>query len=184
MKTMLPLRLFTAAAVVIASLAFGRVDLGVSVASAAAAPNLGDKVVDYCRKNMGKKIGSGQCAALAFQALREAGARTRAGKDFPKPGDYVWGRLVYLLEATPDGRKATGNLSDVRRGDIVQYRDARLGRAHFGHHTAVVAGLEEYRLKVYQQNVGGTQHVVDGAVRLDKLSAGWLRIYRPVPAGK
>lgn len=46
-------------------------------------PSRGESVVEFCRQHMGERVGSGQCAALAFQALKAAGAQTKAGPDFP-----------------------------------------------------------------------------------------------------
>lgn len=163
--------------------------LGVALLAAgqdawAGSASLEERAVDYCRKHLGERVGNGQCAALAFQALKAAGGRTRAGPDSPQKGDYVWGRLVYMIEASPDGTRARGKLSDVRAGDIVQYRDAEFARAHFHHHTAVVAFIDERTLRVYQQNAGGKQFVTEGAVRIDKLARGWIRIYQPIPAGR
>src|SRR5438132_5925422 len=133
--------------------------------SAAGAPRLGDKVVSFCKEHLNKTVGNGECAGLATQALKAVGARTRGGPDSPSKGDYVWGRQVYLLEATPDGLKEQGKLSDIRPGDIMQYRNVKLGeKGGFGHHTAVVAEVDEQgkRIKLYQQNAGGRRFVTEG----------------------
>ena len=142
---------------------------------------LEDKVIDFCKHHMGEKVGNGECAGLAFQALKAAGAKTRGGPDSPAKGDYVWGRQILLIESTPEGPKTTGQWSDVRPGDIVQYHDTKFVTAHFAHHTAIVREIDEKSLKVYQQHVNGTEIVGEGAVRLDKLANGWLRFYRPIP---
>jgi myosin tail region-interacting protein MTI1 len=141
-----------------------------------------ERVLSFAKANLGRRVGNGECAALAFQALRAAGAKPRAAHGFPSPRDYVWGKLVLLAEAAPNGPKMTGALGDVRPGDIAQFSNARLGRAHFAHHTAVVADISDKRLGLLEQKVGGRRFVVEGAIRLDKLSAGWIRFYRPVPA--
>jgi hypothetical protein len=144
---------------------------------------LGDRIVDFCAAHFGQRVGNGQCAGLATRALRAAGA-SRRSPDFPGPGDYVWGRQVLLVEATPDGPRFTGQLSDVEPGDVIQYRDARFITAHWGHHTAVVESLDLNRqdLHVYQQNAGHRQYVTRGLVHVALLSHGWMRIYRPRPA--
>ena len=41
--------------------------------------------------------------------------------------------------------------------------------------------LQKILDKVIQQHVGGGRTVVEGAIRLDKLSKGWIRFYRPLP---
>jgi len=139
------------------------------------------RVVAYCKSHLGQKVGNGQCAGLAFQALKAAGARTRGGPDSPGRGDYVWGKQILLIESTATGPKMTGDLNDVHPGDIVQYHETKFVTARFAHHTAVVQEIDARTLKVYQQHVNGTEIVGEGAVRIDKLSQGWLRFYRPLP---
>ncbi len=139
------------------------------------------KIIAYCQNHLGQRVGNGQCAGLASQALKEAGAKTRGGPDSPETGDYVWGRQILLVEAGPNGVKITGEISDVHPGDIVQYRNARFAKAHYAHHTSIVREISQKSLKVYQQHVNKTEIVEEGAVRLDKLEEGWLRIYRPIP---
>jgi hypothetical protein len=155
--------------------------------SAADVPRLGDKVVAFCKNHLDKTVGNGECAGLATQALRAVGAKARAGPDSPNKGDYVWGKQVYLVEATPDGLKEQGKLSNVRPGDIMQFRDVKLGeKGGFRHHTAIVAEIDEKerRIRVYQQNAGGRRFVTEGNLRLNRMVAGWIRIYRPVSKGR
>jgi len=139
------------------------------------------RVLAYAKANLGRTVGNGECAALAFQALKAAGAKPRARHGFPTQRDYVWGKLVLLIEATPEGPKSTGSIRDVGPGDIAQFSNVKSGRAHFGHHTAVVSEISATRLAMVEQHVGGGRNVVEGAIRLDKLSSGWIRFYRPIP---
>ena len=139
------------------------------------------RVLAYAKANLGRTVGNGECAGLAFQALRAAGAKPRARHGFPTQRDYVWGKLVLLIEATPEGPKSTGSVRDVGPGDIAQFSNVKAGRAHFGHHTAVVSEINDTRLAMVEQHVGGGHTVVEGAIRLDKLSSGWIRFYRPIP---
>src|SRR6187431_854197 len=69
-------------------------------------PVLGREVLAFCSRHLGLKVGDGQCATLAVQALASTGARGM-GRDFPNRGDYVWGRPVALIEA---GRKGVKGL--------------------------------------------------------------------------
>lgn len=166
----------------LASVWVGLICAATLTAQFADSPVLGAKVVEFCKTHLGEKVGNGQCAGLATQALKAAGAKVRPGPDSPNPGDYVWGRQVYLLEGDPAGLKETGKLSDVRPGDIMQYRDVKFGpRRHAAHHTAVVAEVDAdtRKVKVYQQNVGGKQVVTEGSPPLDRISEGWIRFYRP-----
>jgi len=150
-------------------------------AGAAGATLVRERVLAYAKANLGRTVGNGECAALAFQALRAAGAKPRARHGYPTPRDYVWGHQVLLLEGTTKGPRPTGSIRDVHPGDVAQFSNVRAGRAHFGHHTAVVSEISDTRLGMVEQHVGGGRIVVEGAIRLDKLSSGWIRFYRPIP---
>ena len=148
---------------------------------------LGDRVTAFCKEHLNKTVGSGECAALAFQALKAAGAKTRGGPDHPEKGDYVWGRQVYMIEATANGPKETGKFQEIRRGDIMQFRNVKFGATGgFHHHTAVVADVDEAagKIQTYQQNIGGKRFVVEGHPNLKRLAQGWIRFYRPIPAAR
>jgi hypothetical protein len=150
-------------------------------AQPATAADLGERVVAYCQSHVGQKVGNGQCAGLAAQALKAAGAEARGGADSPEKGDYVWGRQILLVEAGADGAKFTGNRDDIRPGDIIQYHGTVFGKGHYRHHTSVVREVDGDAVKIYQQHVNQTEIVEEGAVRLDTLKEGWVRIYRPLP---
>jgi hypothetical protein len=153
--------------------------------------DVGERVAAYCEQHKGEQVDNGECARLALLALRAAGAKPR-GKDNPNAGDYVWGKQVFLIEAAPDGQppKTDGNVADVRRGDIIQLRDARLVRRVAGgrvtntmtQHTAVVASVDGDTLHTLEQNVSGNRTVRECTYQLSGLKAGWLRFYRPIPA--
>jgi hypothetical protein len=151
-------------------------------------PALNEKVAEFARTQLGKKVGDGECTALALAALRHAGAQR-----FPlsrRHGDFVWGRLV-------------DHPSDALPGDILQFRNAvfqgkrwvtkrRWVTWHheYPHHTAIVASVGERGkvLTILHQNTGapGTDEdrkrlVQEGTIRMDSLQeGGWVRIYRPV----
>ena len=58
-------------------------------------PPLNQKVLDFARESLGKKVVNGECTDLAVEALRHAGARR-----FPRErsGDYIWGRSIDSTE--------------------------------------------------------------------------------------
>ncbi|MDE0821296.1 MAG: hypothetical protein OSA95_09255, partial [Opitutales bacterium] len=86
-----------------------------------------DLMVKFCRENMGKKVGNGQCTEVARYALKSAGAQSRQKNvDFPAKGDYVWGKSIACLETTGRGLKETGNRKDIQAGDIIQFRDVKM----------------------------------------------------------
>ena len=151
---------------------------------AAVSLSLGNRVVAFCRAHLGQRVGNGECAGLAYQALKSAGAAPRGGPDYPGKGDYVWGRQVVLVESSPSGPKLTGAFSQIQPGDIMQYRDVRFGRIHASHHTAVVNETDPAsgHVKAFAQNGGGRRFVFEVEVPLAKITHGWIRVYRPIPA--
>jgi hypothetical protein len=163
-----------------------------STAPTAAAPSsttLTSQVWKFAHAHLGQKVGNGQCAVLADQALTISGAKTFW--QFGPSGsnsDYVWGTLV--LKA---GTGAHVNWSQVQPGDIIQYRNVSvLTQTHMGsgtfwsswsatHHTSVVAAnLGGGRLQVYEQNVGGHQTVQADTVDFSHMTQGTIWIYKPV----
>ena len=148
-------------------------------------------MIGFARKNIGKQVGDGECAALAAEAFKEAGAKGHGQyKDSPNDGDYVWGELVYGLEIAPNLRtESTPVGTTVKPGDIVQFRDAKFsGKAGGGtytseasHHTAVVVGASKdgKTLEVLQQNVNGKKTVAAATIKLNDLQSGWVKVYRP-----
>lgn len=78
-------------------------------------PPIALQVVGYAQHHSGQRVGDGQCFALADRALSTAGARS-AG-DFgtvTDDADYVWGTSI--------------GLTDLKSGDIIQFRDYRYDR--------------------------------------------------------
>ena len=160
----------------------------------ARADTVGERIVQFCRQNKDQKVGDGDCYDLAKYALNAAGAKPQfRNPDHPAKGDYVWGQLVVLLEATGKGLKWTGKGKDIRPGDVIQFRDTRWegkrasGKGTysmtFKHHTAIVSAVEKdgKLVRIYHQNYGGKKLVLEGSLTLDDLKAGWIRVYRPNP---
>lgn len=154
---------------------------------------LGQKIIAFCRQNLGQQVGQGECAQLVEEAYKNCGAQRR-GKDDPNEGDYTWGKLVAVLEIKDDKPVLTGKLTDLQAGDVIQFRDChfegplrdgRRGRYRqkADHHTAVVTstGDNGQIVHVIQQNEGGNHKVTEATLYLRDLKAGWLRFYRPQP---
>ncbi|MFN0195389.1 MAG: hypothetical protein ACKVT0_01485 [Planctomycetaceae bacterium] len=154
---------------------------------------LNEQVLAFSQKNIGKKIGNGQCAGLAQEALEAAGAKQFFDyKEHPGAGDYVWGKLVYVVEAkegVPTEEKTEG--FELEPGDIIQLRNAtfvgnrgnRPYRMTAPHHTAVLLAVNKEGTKwnVIQQNQNGKHQVSKGIYEITDLKEGWLRVYRPQP---
>lgn len=168
----------------------------VGVAVAADESPLNAKVVIFCKLQMGKMVGNGECTNLAEAALDDAGAVSQPIAHKPAPGDYVWGEQVFLVEAGGDNNKlkTEGKFADIQPGDIVQLRNATFVRKvgnsiesrSAAHHTAVVAkvGKDRRTLTVYEQNINGKRIVMQNPYDLGGIRQGWLRVYRPQAAAR
>lgn len=152
-------------------------------------PELNQKVLQYARDNLGKKIGDGECATLAAEALRTAGAKRMTTSP---AGEYIWGELVRTV--TPR-ENVTGA---VQPGDLLQFRDAvvtgRVGRNTitwtYSHHTAIVAEVKKDGavVEILHQNTGFARggdeerrKVQRNSLDFTGLKRGWVKIYRPLP---
>jgi hypothetical protein len=62
------------------------------------------------------------------------------------------------LEVTERGPKETGSRREIKPGDIIQFRDA----------------------KMKGKKASGRKFVVEGSLTLDDLQTGWMRFYRAV----
>ena len=147
--------------------------------------NLG--IVKFASDHVGKKVGDGECTALAIKALQSVGAKTT--HDFEVSGidaDYKWGTLVEKH-------------ADVQPGDIIQFRDVvtvtkivrgnstRTMTRTYGHHTAVISrNLGKGKFEVYEQNTGGPNTTEDEKKKVRKedldlagKTGGTVWIYRP-----
>lgn len=78
-------------------------------------PSMAEQIVAYPRTRRGQRVGDGQCFTLTDRALRAAGALSAADYGTVTPdADYVWGSTV--------------TLSELRPGDVIQFRDYRAVR--------------------------------------------------------
>jgi len=151
---------------------------------------LGLKVRKFAESHIGKKVDTGECSALAVEALKSAGAKTTY--DYGVSGldkDYKWGTLVTKH-------------ADVQPGDIIQYRDVKLVTKTttklpnggirtstqtkvMDHHTAIITFNQGGgKFKVLEQNVGDEgpkrKTVQEGLINLSDKISGSVWIYRPV----
>jgi hypothetical protein len=127
--------------------------------------------------------GNEQCTDLVLAALNSAGAKTNADLGPTGPNaDYVWGTLA--LRRTPDGSNV-GQWSDVKPGDILQFRDVNgvdLNGNGFGapHHSAIVkANLGNGRITVLEQNSNGHHYVEEHSYDLGN-ATGTIWAYHPI----
>ena len=106
------------------------------VAEAPIAPvasfSCGPSIVMFCQDSLGKKIGNGQCADLAAQALKNIGVPVRAGADWPGAGITSGGsrwpgsKRVFLASKAPGSwrtwKRATSCNSTTRSSRVSTIR--------------------------------------------------------------
>lgn len=141
-----------------------------------------EKVVEFARSKLGRRVGDGQCTALAVEALQHAGARR------PRPQAGTWGDELKSLR-------------DARPGDILQFEGAMFVRSRvrddgalvtqtfsFPHHTAIVARVRKRGPKpvlvILHQNAGVEEGedrgVQEWTIDLAGKRRGTVKAYRPI----
>jgi hypothetical protein len=157
--------------------------VGQHAAQSVMVPSLNQQIINFCQSHLHQKVGGGECAHLANEALRVAGA------DFAG-ANYIWGTLVTTITPRHDSNPAAA----CRPGDIIQFQNVTLaGGWSASQHTAIVAAVDRFGrpTQVYEQNVGvngkgpGTHDRHDRldtlAINLNTVTSGVIRIYRAVP---
>jgi len=157
---------------------------------------LNQKILQFCKKSIGKKVGDGQCADLAYEALLQSGAESPDDfRDNPAPGDYVWGELVYGHKIQDGKHLETGDRKLVRPGDVIQMRDVIIEHEEESdeyitketidadHHTAVVSYVSSDGMtyQIIEQNANEVPTVTTGALHLTDMKSGYILVYRPKP---
>ncbi|KAK9325447.1 hypothetical protein V1517DRAFT_177169 [Lipomyces orientalis] len=155
----------------------------------AAASGFGENVAKFVEANVGRQIGDGECWTAASEALRFSGAMPSCG--------FVHGPAMWTFDAGTGAR--TGDDAMLRRGDILQFKNARFrkldpsagggGRVvedkYVGapDHTAVVVAVHAFApavvVTVLEQNVAGVRTVQQGSYEFGDMTAGAVAAYRP-----
>ncbi|MGZ3303687.1 MAG: CHAP domain-containing protein [Isosphaeraceae bacterium] len=152
--------------------------------------DLNTNVLNFAASHLHQKVGGGECAHLANEALRVAGADFGV-HDPNGNGDYTWGTLVTTITSGWDSSPA----ATCQPGDIIQFQNVRLANGwNAAQHTAIVAAVDHGRpTQVYEQNVGvngkgpgsgahdRTDRLDTLAVNANTLTSGTVHIYRPIP---
>jgi len=159
-------------------------------------PLLNQKILTFCKKAIGKKVGNGQCAELAYEALADSGAESPDDfRDSPRAGDYVWGELVYGHKVQGKTHMETGKRKEVRPGDVIQMRDVLIKHVEetedaittetvdADHHTAVVSDVSKDGMtyEVIEQNANELPTVTTGTLHLKDMQSGYILVYRAKP---
>ncbi len=121
-------------------------------------------IVAYCRKHSGRKVGDGECWALANEAFKATGARRPNGQL------RVWGRQLDLRRESP------------LPGDILECDKTRFADGSYttSHHTAVIVAVHSpTRVRIAEQNFAGKKRVHERDLEIGGLRGGRIFIYRP-----
>jgi hypothetical protein len=152
--------------------------------TAPAATDYNQQIIAFCKSHIGAQVGGGECAHLASEALRVAGADF-AGKN------YVWGSAITTITKGRDSNPSAA----CRPGDIIQFQAVTFANGWNtggGPHTAVVAAVDSRGrpTQVYEQNVGvngkgpgfhDRHDRLDAQTALNTITSGTITVYRAVP---
>jgi hypothetical protein len=151
------------------------------------AVNLNSQIMTFCQQHWHLKVGGGECAHLANEALRFAGANFMPANN---NDDYVWGTLVTTITHGRDSNSS----ARCQPGDIIQFQNVTMpGGWQAGQHTAIVAAVDSRGrpTQVYEQNVGvngkgpgfhdRTERLDTLAINLNTILSGTVHIYRAAP---
>jgi len=122
------------------------------------------KLVAFCKSNLGKQVGNGECWTLADQAFKSCGLKRPDGES------RVWGRLLDLKN------------EQIEAGDIVEYRNAKFSngsRTGPFHTSVVVKGGRRGKATIAEQNWGDNKTVREAPFDAGDLVEGEVMVYRP-----
>lgn len=117
----------------------------------------------YCKQQLGKQVGNGECWTLANEAFKACGL-SRPGGEL-----RVWGRLLDLKK------------EPLQPGDIVEYRSAKFSNGSYTgpEHTTIVVKGGKRGIVIAEQNWGGNKTVRESDFDPNSLISGKIMVYRP-----
>ena len=125
-------------------------------------PATNQKLVEFCKKNVGKSVARGYCSELAVEAMKYAGIDT---------SHYGWGRRLNENETW-------------MAGDILQFVEIELNDTEFCClyilHTAIVAEVADDYVVIFEQSTSTDKRVVKHKI---SKNAEWSKLpwaFRPV----
>lgn len=154
---------------------------------AQASAQFGEGIARYAESVRGQQVGDGECWTLAQQAITHS-----CGGAAMLPQGYTHGAVVYHAHG---GAPAPLAYNDrIMRGDIVQFTSGRfdtrnaqgmiIKQSYLGspNHTSIVTAVSDDNraIDVLHQNVGGIRRVQPDKHNLDELTAGEIKIFRPI----
>jgi hypothetical protein len=122
-----------------------------------------EKILEFSKKNLGKKVERGECWDLASSALNYANANWKPLYDFGDKFDY--------------------KKQDLKPGDILQFTNVKFmfpnGSASFPKHTAIVYKANKQQLVLLHQNFNNKRYVDTLSINLENIKNGKIESYRP-----
>lgn len=124
-------------------------------------PDVNAKVLEYCKKSMGKKVGRGECWDLAKFALDYAQAKWEP--------PYNYGEVV------------NPKTTQILAGDIIQFEKVKTTDGTvYPHHTAIVFEvLGKDNFLIVHQNIDNVKKVMTTKLDLSQVKKGSIDFYRP-----
>lgn len=123
----------------------------------------GDKVLEFSKKNIGKKVERGECWDLANAALNYANAKWEPPFNFGDKIDY--------------------KKQDLKPGDILQFSGVKFvftnGSASFPKHTAVVYRANKTQVTLLHQNFNNKKSVDTLTINFANIKNGKIEAFRP-----
>lgn len=154
--------------------------------------NLNAALVHFCRSYLGRQLGNGQCSELAMIGLPAIGARMDLSNQWGIPVcNYgaAGGRRTLQVGGAGSVRGNSRRVN-IKAGDLIQYENVKFERnwnggysvREYPHHTSVIEQVSRdgNTIKVLEQNVNGTQFIVETVLYLPDQTEGIMRITRPV----
>jgi hypothetical protein len=134
-------------------------------------PATNQKVLEYVKSVVGKKVDRGECWDLANGALTYANAKWEFPTKFGRPYDYKKEPIL------------AGDLIQINNVMMESRTDTSMMRWKMIEHTAIVyeTGSEKMKIKVAEQNLNGLRKVALSNWNLNDLKSGKMQFYRPQP---
>lgn len=151
------------------SLLFGNTSDTVLVNNCDSIPVINQEIVAYVHSKINKRVGDGECWALASESLRLVGAQW--------DGKYQYGKLLQY------------DSDCIYPGDMIQFEKVtvrfqdgnQIFVQKFPHHTAVIYKVNSTGNYVLaHQNVNGKKKVITTSFSIADVKKGKYFIYRPV----
>lgn len=132
-------------------------------------PSLNQKIVEYAKVNLKKKVGRGECWDLAAGALNTHNAKWDGRYKYGTPVDFKNDCLY------------PGDIIQFERV-VIETRDANgYFRLEMPHHTAVVYEVHNKNsITIAHQNYNNVRKVILTEVQFSNVKSGKVMIYRPV----